>query len=114
MVDIDFPEIALLTLKGVVSLTIILGLIDTALAMAFAVAQGVFNAKYAADFLISHGKIWFSITSLAVLGNGVPALDVPALSACTLAATLGLAAYAVTVIGSLIANSRNSAAPTIQ
>lgn len=112
MLDFDIPEIALITLTGLISLTIIAGLIDTIVAMVLAVAQGVFNGKYAATFLISHGKVWLAIVGPGILGSGVGFLEVPRINAAYVAAQVGLAAYVVKVIASLIDNARDSSAPS--
>ena len=112
MLDFDIPEIALISLTGLIALTIIAGLIDTIFAMIMALAQGVFNGKYAATFLINHGKIWAAIVGLGILGSGVGFLEVPKINTAYVAAQVGLAAYVVKVIASLATNSRDSSAPS--
>lgn len=116
-VDIDIPEIALISLKGLIALTIIAGLIDTLFAWLAALAQTnpdgsrKFSAWYAADFLISHGKIWLAIIALGILGTGIVALEVPPIHAAYLAAQIGLGAYVVKVVKSLVDNAKDSSAP---
>lgn len=112
MLDFDIPEIALITLKGLIALTIITGLIDTGFAMIAAVQQHVFDWKYAIAWLVDHGKVWLAITALGVLGTGIAALDVPAIKVSYLAAQAGLALYVGNTIKSMIDNARNSSAPS--
>lgn len=109
--DISFPELAHLTLTAIVTLTVLLGLIDTAWAVLQALAQHKFDGSFADAFLVTHAPKWFAIIALAVLGAGTPALDVPALGVCTLAAEAGLALYAVAIVTSLMANTRDATAP---
>jgi hypothetical protein len=111
MLDFDIPEIAVITLKGLIALTIIVGLIDTAFAMLAAAAQRVFDWKYAVTWLIDHGRIWLAIIALGVLGTGVPALDVPPIHVAYLAAQAGLVLYVGNTIRSLVVNARDSRAP---
>lgn len=110
--DIAIPDLTGLSLTAIVSLTIIVGLIDTGWAWLTALGQHVFNPAYAANFLYSHGRAWFAIGALAVIGHGVPSLGVPAIGAATDAAVIGLAAYVVVTIKSLAVNTVSSAAPS--
>lgn len=109
--DFDIPEIALITLKGLISLTIIVGLIDTVFAMIAAVQQHVFDWQYSVAWLIDHGKVWLAIIALGVLGTGIRGLDVPPIHVAYLAAQAGLALYVGNTIKSMIVNARNSSAP---
>jgi hypothetical protein len=111
VIDFDIPEIAVITLKGLIALTVLVGLIDTAFAMIAALAQGVFDWKYAVAWLLDHGRIWLAIIALGILGTGIPALDVPPIHVVYLAAQAGLVTYVGNTIRSLIINARDSRAP---
>lgn len=110
-VNFDIPEITLITLKGLIALTIIVGLFDTAFAMIAAVAQHVFDWRYAVDWLIDHGQIWLAIIGLGILGTGIAALEVPPIHVAYLAAQAGLALYVGNTIKSMIVNANDSRAP---
>jgi uncharacterized membrane protein len=109
--DFDIPELALITLKGLIALTIIIGLIDTAFAMLAAAQQGVFKWAFAVSWLIDHGKIWLAIILLGVLGTGISTLDVPPIHVAYLAAQAGLALYVGNTIKSMAVNARDSSVP---
>lgn len=110
-INFDIPEIALITLKGLIALTILTGLIDTAFAMLAAVQQGVFNWKFAVTWLVDHGRIWLAITALGILGTGIKGLDVPPINMAYLAAQAGLVLYVGNTIKSMVVNARDSRAP---
>ena len=110
--DFDLPELVNLTLKATLSLLFILGALDTVYAIILAVIRQEFSATYVINFLWSHiGRIWFPIFALAVIGHGVPALDVPPIGAAGLAANLSIVAYAVFVLKSLVVSTQTTKAP---
>lgn len=111
MIDFDIPEIAVITLKGLIAMTIIVGLIDTAFAMLAAVGQRVFDWSYAVTWLVDHGRVWLAIVALGVLGTGIKGLDVPPIHMAYLAAQAGLVLYVGNTIKSMIVNSRDSRLP---
>lgn len=106
--DFDIPEIVNLSLKAVGALLVILGLADTVVAWLLAFSRGEFSMAYAGHWLASHVPVWFSIFILAVIGKGVPTLEIPPIGGFALAATVGLVSYAVVVLKSLQESSRTT------
>lgn len=105
--DIDLTQI---TITQVFTLLAILAITDfvTAIVASF-VPPNTFSSAVITDFLVTHvAKIIFPIFALAVIGHGIPALDVPAIGPAFALALTGLTAYAVATIGSL-AQSLNEA-----
>ncbi len=108
--DVNIPDFTGLSLTAIVTLTILVGLLDTAYAVLQAVIQKVFSAAYVADFLESHAsRIWFPITALAIIGHGISGLGVPVIGAATDAAVVGLGAYVIVTVKSLIVNTTSAA-----
>lgn len=110
-IDFDFPEIALISLRGLISLTLIVGLMDTIFAMLAAVAQHRFDWHYVLAWLVTHGQVWLAIIGLGVLGSGIPALDVPAIHVSYLAAQAALVLYVGNTVKSMAENARDSRSP---
>ena len=77
-----------------------------------AIVHGNFSAAYVADFVRSH--LLMRVTAILLVGAfgaGVPALNIPAIPAASLAATAGLAAYVIETIGSIVQAIRGDTTP---
>ncbi len=99
MPEIDYTG---LSLTAVISTLLFFAAIDTVVAYAVALMNGNFNAAYALDFLRTHIlKVGAPIALLAIVGHGVPQADIPPIPFAALAATGGLALYAITTIASV-------------
>jgi hypothetical protein len=97
--DIDYTG---LPLVAVISTLLFFAVIDTAVAYGVALMNGNFNAAYALDFLRTHIlKVGAPIALLAIVGHGVPQAQIPPIPFAALAATGGLAIYALTTIASI-------------
>lgn len=109
---ITLPDLSGLDLTAIVVLALLCAAVDTVWNIVLALAHKNFSADYVASFLVSHVAMRVGpIAFLAILGNGVPAANVPAIPAVTLAATGALAAYVVETVSSLIAATQNTAPP---
>lgn len=109
---IDLPK---LSLVAIISLAAILGFVDTAWNVLLSLAHGDFSAEYVTKFLVSHvGLVLFPIAAAAVIGNGIPALEIPPLPAVTLVAEGGLVAYLVKVVVSLKDATRSTSVPAAE
>ena len=97
--DIDLTN---LTIRQVIALALTLAAVDFLGSVALAVKRGTFAFDLVLTVLRTHvlAKV-FPIIALAVLGHGIPALDVPALAPAALAATAALALYALETTASL-------------
>lgn len=97
--DLDFTNLPLL---GLISTFLFFAALDTVVAYLVAIANGNFTPAYALDFLRTHiAKVGTPILGLAVVGHGIPALNVPPIPAAGAAAGAALAVYALTTIVSI-------------
>jgi hypothetical protein len=113
-IDFEFPELVIISLRGLISLTILVGLADTVFAMVTAIGQRVFDAHYMLTWLVTHGRTWLGIIALGVLGYGIPALDIPPIHVAYLAAQAALALYVGNTVMSMTENARDSRSPAPQ
>ena len=110
----ELPDLTNLPITALFTYLLLIAVIDVAFNVVMAFVHGNFSAIYVADFLRTHillrvfviGALGillrvFVIGALGILGHGVAALGVPAIPAVSLAATGGLAAYAIETIASL-------------
>lgn len=106
------PDLTGLSLQAIVGLLVVLGAMDTGGSMLVALAAKTFNAEYATGFLVSHvSKIWFPIIGLALLGEGIAPLAIPAVPIADAAAVASLAAYGIATVGSLKGSLDDRAVP---
>jgi hypothetical protein len=98
----ELPDLTNLPLTALFTYLLLIAAIDVGFNVVMAFVHGNFSAIYVADFLRTHIVLRvFVIGALGILGHGVEALGVPAIPAVSLAATGGLAAYAIETIASL-------------
>jgi hypothetical protein len=110
--DFDLPELANLTVKGTVSLLVIMGFADTIITSALAAKNGTFNGAFVTHFIWSHGvRVWLPVILFTVLGHGIAPLDVPAIGAAQLAANGFLVAYAIATLKSIYDAATGDTAP---
>lgn len=106
------PDLTALPLQAIVGLLVILGAMDTGGSMLVALAAKTFNAEYATGFLATHvSRIWFPIVGLALLGEGIGVLGIPAIPIADAAAVASLVAYGVATVGSLKGSLDDRAVP---
>lgn len=99
MPDLDLTS---LTLVQVIGLTALITFLDFIGSVLFAAAKGKFDLAYIAVWLQSHVPTRiFPILGLALVGQGVPALNIPAIPFAFGLALTGLTAYALETVASL-------------
>ncbi len=107
--NLDFST---LTLPEVFGLLFLIALVDVAGSIALAIVGRTFDLGAVAIWLQSHVlKRAFPIFALAVLGNGIPTLSIPAIAPAFAMALAGLAAYALETIASLRTSFGGDTAP---
>ena len=98
----ELPDLTNLPLTALFTYLLIIAAIDVGFNVVLSIVHQNFSAIYVADFLRTHILLRvFVIGVLGILGHGVEGLGVPAIPAVALAATGGLAAYAIETIASL-------------
>lgn len=98
----ELPDLTNLTLVQVFGLGALIALIDVLGAYLLAATHGDFSLSVVAVWLQSHVlKRIFPIFSLAVIGHGIPALDIPPIGPAYIAAIAGLVAYTGETIKSI-------------
>lgn len=98
----DLPDLTNLTLRGLISLLVILAATDVAINSVLAIIRSTFSIAAGLDYLRTHVLLRvFPIAALALVGHGIAALDVPAILAASLAAQASLALYAIETLASL-------------
>lgn len=108
----ELPDLANLTLVQVFALLAVIAAFDVLTAIAAAVSQGVFSLGAVAVWLQSHVlRRAFPIFALAVIGHGIPVLDVPATGPAYLVALAGLGAYVLETIASIRASFADASRP---
>lgn len=106
------PDFSNLPLPALVSTLLFFAALDTAVAYIVAAINNNFTSAYALDFIRTHIlKIGAPILGLAIVGNGLPALGVPAIPPAGVAAAASLAVYALTTIVSIKDSFDDKAAP---
>jgi hypothetical protein len=99
-----------LSLKAIFAYCVLLALGDTFFNVLLSFKNGNFSAIYVADFIRTHIVLRvFAIGFLAILGNGVPVLEMPAIPIVTDTATLALGAYLIETIASLREGTKSTA-----
>jgi len=107
--NLDFST---LTLPEIFGLLFLIALVDVAGSIALAIVGRTFDLGAVAIWLQSHVlKRAFPIFALAVLGNGIPTLNIPAIAPAFAMALAGLAAYALETIASLRTSFGGDTAP---
>lgn len=110
---ITLPDLSSLNFTAILALAAICAGVDLGWNVLLALKNGNFSGSYVADFLISHVAIRVApISFLAILGNGVQMLGVPAIPVITGLATAGLGAYVIETVVSLTAAAKSTAPPT--
>ena len=107
--DIDLSAI---TLQQLIGLTVLITILDVLGGVALSAVHGTFSLAYVAVWLQSHviPRV-FPIIALAIIGHGVPALDVPPIPFAFGLAIAGLTAYVLETIASLRDSFRDTAPP---
>jgi hypothetical protein len=98
-VDIDLSA---LTLTQVFGLLTLVAIVDVAAAIALSVVHGNFSGGAVAIWVQSHVlRRIFPIFALAVIGHGVPQLDIPQIPPAFGLALAGLTAYVIETVVSI-------------
>lgn len=107
------PDLTNLTLVQVFGLLGLIALCDVATAIVASITQGKFSLGAVAVWLQSHTlKRAFPIFALAVIGHGIPALDVPPIGPAYLVALAGLGAYILETVASIRDSLGDASRPT--
>lgn len=107
------PDLTNLTLTQVFGLLGIIAAFDVATAIVASIVQGKFSLGAVAIWLQSHTlKRAFPIFALAVIGHGIPALDVPPIGPAYLVALAGLGAYILETVASIKASLDDATRPS--
>lgn len=108
--DLDLTNLTLVQASIVLAIVTAL---DVASAYVLAVVHGNFSLASVALWLQSHTlRRVFPIFALAVVGHGIPALDVPAIGPFWGLALAGLAAYALETVKSIQDSFADTTPPT--
>lgn len=112
---ITLPDLSGLNFTAVIALAALCAAADLGWNVLLALKNGNFSGSYVADFLVSHVAVRVApISFLAILGNGVPALGVPAIPVITGLAVAGLVAYLTETVVSLAAATKSTVpAPSV-
>lgn len=106
------PDLTNLTLVQVFALLAIIATFDVATAIVAAIVQGKFSLGAVAIWIQSHTlKRAFPIFALAVIGHGIPALEVPPIGPAYLVALAALGAYVLETIASIRASLDDATRP---
>lgn len=108
----ELPDLTNLTLLQLGTYLVLTAAADVIFNTVLAVVHGNFSAAYVADFVRSH--LMLRVTAILLVGAfgaGVPAFNIPAIPAASLAAAAGLAAYIVETIGSIVEAVKGDTAP---
>lgn len=106
-------DLSALTLQQVFGLLALTTLLDVGAAIVLSVVHGNFSLAAVALWIQSHTiKRVFPIFALAVLGHGIPQLDVPSIEAAFGMALVGLAAYVLETIASIRESAADTTPPT--
>lgn len=98
----DLPDLTALTLLQVFGLLAVIVAFDVLGSIAAAIVQGKFSLGAVAIWVQSHVlRRAFPIFALAVIGHGIPSLDIPAIGPASALAVAGLAAYILETVASL-------------
>jgi hypothetical protein len=108
----ELPDLANLTLTQVFGLLAVTAAFDVLTAIVASIVQGVFSLGAVAIWLQSHVlKRAFPIFALAVLGHGIPVLDVPPIGPAYVVALAGLGAYVMETVASIRGSLDSAARP---
>ena len=108
----DLPDLTNLTLQQVFALLGLIAAFDVATAIVAAIIQNKFSLGAVAIWLQSHTlKRAFPIFALAVIGHGIPVLDVPPIGPAYLIALAGLGAYILETVASIRASLDDATRP---
>jgi hypothetical protein len=108
-VVVTLPDFTGLSLVAFITLLVILSAADMLWNSLLAIVHKNFSSAYVADFLVSHVAMRVGpIAFLEILGNGIPAAGLPAIPAVSAVAVLGLGAYFVETVGSLVTATRTT------
>ena len=101
-----------LSLKAVFAYLVIVALADTVGNVLLSFKNGNFDPSYVADFVRTHIVLRvFAIGFLAILGNGVPFLEMPTIPIVLDGAQVALGAYLVETVASLATGARGDTRP---
>lgn len=99
---IEIPDLTGLSLVSFFGLLLLVAAIDTGTAIVVALIRNTFSSAAVLEYLRTHVLLRiFPIFALAIVGHGIPALGVPAISVAWLAAAASLVGYIVETVGSL-------------
>ncbi len=108
--DLNFDNF---TIVQVFTVSAVIAAIDVLGTIALSIVHSDFNLGSIAVWLQSHTlKRVFPILALAVIGNGVPQLGVPAIGPAFVMAIAGLVAYAGETIKSISVSFNDTTPPT--
>lgn len=108
----ELPDLANLTLAQVFALLAVIAAFDVLTAIVASIVQGVFSLGAVAIWLQSHTlKRAFPIFALAVIGHGIPVLDVPPIGPAYVVALAGLGAYVLETVASIRASLGDASRP---
>ena len=99
----ELPDLTNLSLLQLGTYLVLTAAADVLFNIVAAIVHKNFSAAYVADFIRSH--LMLRVTAILLVGAfgaGVPALNIPAIPAATLAATGALAAYVAETVWSII------------